>query len=98
MRVGLQPPGITREEFVHDLTDQQDDVDIGPFVAAADVVALPFPALLQNRGDAPAMVFHIKPVANLATIAVEWQGLVMQDGQTVLGVWLINPLKNGYAR
>ena len=68
----------TRAEFVEDSAQGVDDVEIGLFVPAADVVDLAHPASFQNAADGAAMVFHIEPVADLLTVAVDGQRLAGQ--------------------
>ena len=68
----------TRTEFVEDGAQGVDDVEVGHFVPAADVVDLAHPARLEDTADGAAVVFHIEPVADLLAVAVDGQGLAGQ--------------------
>ena len=60
------------------LEDGLDDIDIGAFIVAADVVNLADTALLQDEVDGTAVILDIKPVADILAVAVDRQLLVGQ--------------------
>ena len=55
-----------------------DDVDIGFFVPAADVVNLAWFAGFQNAADGAAVVAYIQPVSYLHAIAINRQRFASQ--------------------
>ena len=55
-----------------------DDVDVGRFVPAADVVGLAKPAAPEHGADRAAVVAHVEPVADLPPIAIHRQRLARQ--------------------
>ena len=65
-------------EFVEDGAQGMDDVEVGLFVPAADVVNLAHLARLKDAVDGAAVVFHIEPVADLLAVAVNGQRLAGQ--------------------
>ena len=67
-----------RAEFVEHGAEGVDDVEVGLFVPAADVVGLAHPARFENAADGAAMVFDIEPVADLLAVAVDGQRLAGQ--------------------
>jgi hypothetical protein len=60
------------------LADQFDDIDVGFFIPAADVVGLAHPACLQYAAYGVAMILDIEPVAYLQAIAVNRQRLACE--------------------
>lgn len=62
-------------EFVEQCANSVDDVDVGFFIPAADVVNLADFTCFQYPANGAAMVFDIKPVTNLLSIAVYRQWL-----------------------
>ena len=60
-------------EFVKQCANRVDDVDVGFFVPAADVVDLADFARFQYAANGAAMVFDIEPVTDLLSIAIHWQ-------------------------
>ena len=69
----------TAEEFIHRLDDDLDDVDILPFVEAADVVGFGDLAVMENHVDSAGMVFHEEPVAHVFALAVNRERLLVAD-------------------
>src|SRR6266700_4539325 len=67
--------------FVEQRADCGDHFEIGLLVVAADVVTLAEAPALQDLPDRGAMILHVQPVAYVATLAVERQGLVGDGGQ-----------------
>src|SRR5262245_53321117 len=59
----------SRLQLVEDVADAVDDLAIGPFVVAADVVFLASPPVLQHLQDAGAMVLDMQPVAHVSAVA-----------------------------
>jgi hypothetical protein len=56
--------------FVHHVADGLDDVDVALLVPAPNVIRLPNPASREHVRDRFAVILHIKPVANVLTVAV----------------------------
>ena len=75
-----------RAEFVEDGAQGMDDVEVGFFVPAADVVDLAHPARFEDAADGAAVVFHIEPVADLLAVAV--------DGQRLAGQRIVDAQRN----
>ena len=67
------------EELVDGLDHDLDDVDVLPFVEAADVVRLGNLAFMENHVDSAGMVFDKEPVANVFALAVNRQRLLVAD-------------------
>ena len=68
----------TWAEFVEDGAQGMDDVKVGHFVPAADVVDLAHPARLQHAADGAAVVLDVEPVADLLAVTVDGQLLAGQ--------------------
>lgn len=64
--------------LVQVVTDQLNDVDVVHFVVATDVVDFANRPLFQNEVDGLAVVFNVKPVADVLTFTVNRQRLVVQ--------------------
>src|SRR5690606_34225811 len=67
-----------RAQFVEQRAHGVDDLDVGLFIPATDVVGLAGLASLQHAADGAAMVFHVQPVADLHAVAIHRQGLAGQ--------------------
>jgi len=67
---------FTRPRCIQACTNQTDDIYIRPFVAAADIIGFAQLAFVENRIDAPTVVFDVQPVADIFAVAVDRQGLV----------------------
>ena len=70
--------GTTQEPvdgFDHDL----DDVDVLPFVEAADVVSFGNLPVMENHVNCAGMVFDKEPVANILALAVNRQRLLVAN-------------------
>ncbi len=63
------------DSFNHDL----DDVDVLPFVEAADVVGFGNFAVMENHVDGAGMVFYEEPVAHVFALAVNRERLLVAD-------------------
>ena len=73
--------------------DGLDDEDVGALVVAADVVDLAVLAAIGDHIDGLAVVHNIQPVADLHTVAVDGQRLVLlgvvdeRAGSASRGTW-----------
>ena len=67
------------QEAVHRLDDDLDQVDVFPFVEAADVVRVGHFAFMENQVDGAGMVFHIEPVADVLAFSIDRKGLAVAD-------------------
>ena len=70
---------LTAEQTVDCLDYYLDDVDVLPFVKAADVVGLGNLALVENEVDGACVVNHVEPVAHVFALAVNGERLAMAD-------------------
>ncbi len=71
---------LFRAAFVEEPANQPGDVQVRPFVAAADIVRLARLAAANHRVDAPAVVLDVEPVADVAAVAVDRNRLLQQAG------------------
>ena len=69
----------TAEEAVNGVDEDLDEVDVLPFVEAADVVGLGHLALVEDEVDGPGVVLHVEPVAHVLALAIDRQGLAVAD-------------------
>ena len=69
----------TAKQLIDCLNHDLDDVDVLPFVEAADVVGFGNFAVMENHVDGASMVFHEEPVANVLALAVNRQRLLVAD-------------------
>ena len=67
------------KEPVNSLDDDLDDVDVLPFVEAADIVRLGNFAVMENHVDGAGMVFHEEPVAHVLALAINRERLLVAD-------------------
>src|SRR5271169_2290078 len=58
--------------------ERVDDLEVRPLVAAPDVVFASGRALLEDEEDALAVVFDVEPVAHVAAVAVNREGLPLE--------------------
>jgi len=75
------PPGAAfgpGADLVEDVADAVDDGDVLLLGVAPDVVRLAAPAPVHDRPDGLAVVLHVEPVADVAAVAVDGQGLALQ--------------------
>ena len=64
---------------VHDAAQEVDDIDVLPFVEAADIVFLPYLAVVKDGVDGPGMVFDEEPVADVLAFAIDRKRFMMKD-------------------
>ena len=67
------------EELIDGLDDDLDDVNVLPFVEAADVVRLGNLPVMENHVDGAGMVFHEEPIADVLALAVNRERLLVAD-------------------
>ena len=67
------------EQPVYRTDDDFDDVNVLPFVEAADVVRLCHLALVEDYVDGTGVVDDVKPVAHIFPFAVDREGLAVAD-------------------
>ena len=65
-------------EFIKQVTQGMYHFQIRLLVPATDVVGLAHNALLQHGRDPFAMVYHIEPVPDLLSVAIDRQTLALQ--------------------
>lgn len=70
---------LTAEKAVDGVDDNLDDVDVLPFVEAADIVCLGNPAVVEDHVDGAGMVLDVKPVADVLALAVDGKRLAVTD-------------------
>ncbi len=69
----------TAEQLIYSLDDDLDDVDVLPFVEAADVVGFGNFAVVKNHVDGAGMVFHKEPVAHVLALAINRKRFLVAD-------------------
>ena len=67
------------EQLIDGLDDDLDDVDVLPFVEAADVVSFSNFAVVENHVNRTGVVFDKEPVANVFALAVNRERLLVAD-------------------
>ena len=67
------------EQTVHGLDYHLDDVDVLPFVEAADVVGFGYLAFMENEVDGACVVNYVEPVANVFALAINRKRLALAD-------------------
>jgi len=67
------------EQLIDGLDDDLDDVDVLPFVEAADVVSFGNLSVMENHVDGTCVVFDKEPVANVFALAVNRERLLVAD-------------------
>ena len=80
--VGNEVEGVAfgvAEDLIYGLNHYLDEVDVLPFVEAADVVGLGYLAFVKDDIDGTGMVFYIEPVAHVLALAIYRQGLSVSD-------------------
>ena len=80
------------EQAVRGFDDELDQVDVLPFVAAADVVGLAGLAAVENDIDGAGVVFYGEPVAHVLALAVDGEGETVQDVVNAEGNQLLREL------
>ena len=58
--------------------NQLNDLEIGLFVVAADIINLADAAVANDKVNCAAVVLHVQPVADILAIAVDRQRLIVQ--------------------
>src|SRR3989441_9049932 len=66
------------------------NVDISPLVSGANIVNTPRPTLIQRQQNRPAVVLNIDPIADVAAISIDGDGVVLKrvrkhEGKKLLG-------------
>ena len=84
---------FARSKFIQDRTNPPDQFEVGNLVAAADDIGFTGATLLQSQPESPAVVAHMQPIANLAAIAVDGQGLLLEAIQDHEGDELFRKLR-----
>ena len=69
----------TSEQTIDGLDHHLDEVDVLPFVEAADVVGLGDGALVEDEVDGTCMVFDEKPVTHVLALAIDRKWLAMTN-------------------
>ena len=70
---------LTAEKAVDSVDDDLDDVNVLPFVEAADVVCLGNPAVVEDHVNGAGMVVDVQPVADVLALAVDRKWLAVAD-------------------
>ncbi len=78
-RVAFGESGVVGEGAIHELANEANDVDIRPFVVAANVVDLAEHTFLQNQLNAARVIGDEQPIADVFAVAVDWQRQAVQD-------------------
>src|SRR6185437_12348741 len=65
----LTARAVRWRQLVENGANAPDNIDIAPFVAAADVVGLSNAPPFGNEIERPGMVFHVKPVADVLALS-----------------------------
>ena len=77
-----QSTGVASEcwpELVDDVANQLDNTDIGPLVVSTDVVRIAVCASGDDLPEGFAVVGHIEPIAHVHAVAINRDGLAIQD-------------------
>lgn len=69
----------TSKKTVNGIDNHFDDVNVFPFVEAADIICLSNFSFVENQVNSPGMVFNEKPVANVLTLAIDREWLAVAD-------------------
>src|SRR5688572_12580034 len=69
-----------RRSFIENSADLVSDIDIAPLAPAAYEVGIANPAAPDDSVDGRAMVFHVKPVANVESCAIYRYRISSQRG------------------
>ena len=70
---------FTSEQAVNCVDEHMDDVDVLPFVEAADVIGLGNLAFVEDEVNGTGVVFNEQPVAHILSLAIYRQWLAMAD-------------------
>ena len=63
--------------FAHDSQNRFDNIYIALLIVTADIVDLAYPAVMNNEIDSAAVILNIEPVADIESLAVDRQTLVV---------------------
>ncbi len=63
--------------LIHNPAEQLNQINVFPFVKAANVVRFAESSVMENRVDGAGMIDHKQPVANVFALAVHGQGFVL---------------------
>ena len=64
---------------VEEAAKEPDQLNVGPFVEAANVVRLAEVPVVENGIDGAGVVFYPQPISNVVAFAVDGQGLFIDD-------------------
>ena len=67
------------EQTVYSLYDHFDEVNVLPFVEAADVVGVGNLSFMEDKVYCPCMIFYKKPVADILTLSIDRKRLAVAD-------------------
>ena len=67
------PRAVLGADPVEFVTDGFDDLQVGPLVAASDIIGLAGPALRRDHSKRPGMVIDIEPVPDIGSRAINRQ-------------------------
>ncbi len=80
------------QEPVYGVNEHLDDVDVLPFVEAANVVGFGNLTLMENEVDCPGVVLNVEPVTDVLAFAVYRQGFPVTDVVDEKGYQLLREL------
>src|SRR5690242_2543742 len=80
-KLSVRPMCRARQHFVEQPADPGYDIEVGPLGVAANIVALAYPALVEDREQGARVVLDIKPIADIVALAVDRDRLAMQPPQ-----------------
>ena len=63
--------------FAHDAQNRFDNIYLALLVMTADIVDLAYPAVMNNEINSAAVILNIEPVADIESLAVDRQTLVV---------------------
>jgi len=67
------------QQAVNSFDNHPDKVDIFPFIASADIIGLSHPAPVKDQINGPRMVFHVKPVPDVLSLAIDRKRFVVTN-------------------
>ena len=70
--IGKAKPGHWLQ-FVYNIADESDNLDVGELVSATDIVAFSDKALRQNQLKRASMIVDMKPVAHVTAVSIDRQ-------------------------
>ena len=63
--------------LAHDAQNRFDNIYIALLVMTADIIDLTYPAVMNNEINSAAVILNIEPVADIESLAVDRQTLVV---------------------